>query len=273
MRRKYYKQNYSNQTMYETGVMQKRGQMTLIVIIGIVIVAIIVILFLLWNKNIQGPETTTLNPSDFLEKCIEPKIRPVINELADQGGYFNPEGYIRYKDKKIKYLCYTSSFYKTCVVQQPMIKQHFEEELAKNLGEQANGCMDRLEEEYKNRGYNVKRGSSSASISILPGRMEVKFNSPLTITGKESRSFNSFNVNIKSELYDLLLTATSIIDFESTLGDSETTLYMQYYPDLKIEKVKLSDGSKVYTLTNVVTGEYFTFASRSLSWPPGYGLE
>jgi hypothetical protein len=48
---------------------------------------------------------------------------------------------------------------------------------------------------------------------------------------------------------------------------------MQYYPDLKIEKTKLSDGTTIYILSNVVSKDRFTFASRSLAWPPGYGLE
>ena len=74
-------------------------------------------------------------------------------------------------------------------------------------------------------------------------------------------------------MYDLIMTSVSIIDYESTYGDSETTLYMQYYPDLKIEKTKLSDGTTIYVLTNVISKESFTFASRSLAWPPGYGIE
>ena len=63
------------------------------------------------------------------------------------------------------------------------------------------------------------------------------------------------------------------MQFESVLGDSETTLYIQYYPDLKIEKIKRADEGTIYKLSNVVTGDEFTFASRSLNWPAGYGLE
>ena len=48
---------------------------------------------------------------------------------------------------------------------------------------------------------------------------------------------------------------------------------MSYYPDLRMEKIKLSDGTKVYKLSNIVTKEEFIFASRSLSWPPGLALD
>ena len=73
-------------------------------------------------------------------------------------------------------------------------------------------------------------------------------------------------------MYDLLLTSTSMVEFESTLGDTETLSYIQYYPDLKIEKLK-RNGDTLYTLSNVVTGDKFSFSSRSLVFPPGYGLE
>ena len=77
---------------------------------------------------------------------------------------------------------------------------------------------------------------------------------------------------MKSEMYDLLFIATNIVEHESQVGGSATELYLQYYPDLKIEKIKLTDGTTIYQLSNVVTGEQFSFASRSLAWPAGYGL-
>ena len=95
----------------------------------------------------------------------------------------------------------------------------------------------------------------------------------MTITSAETtRTFDKFDASIDSKIYDLLSIATSIIDYESTLGDSETTTYLSYYPDLRIDKIKLEDGVKIYKLTNVVTNEMFQFATRSLVWPPGYGL-
>ena len=77
---------------------------------------------------------------------------------------------------------------------------------------------------------------------------------------------------MRSEMYGLLMIATSIIDYESTYGDSETSIFIQYYPSLIIEKTKLTDGSKIYVVRDVTTHESFTFASRGLSWPAGYGI-
>jgi len=67
----------------------------------------------------------------------------------------------------------------------------------------------------------------------------------------------------------LLLTAVSIIEYESTFGDSETGLYISYYPNLKIDKTRRDDGSTIYQLSDVTTEDTFAFATRSLVWPQG----
>ncbi|MBX4196884.1 hypothetical protein KW805_04825 [Candidatus Pacearchaeota archaeon] len=250
----------------------KRGQLAIIIIIAIVIIAAVLIFF--FYPRIGPSISTTFSPTKYLESCIDPVFSSTLTTVTKQGGYRDPQGFALYQGEKIKYLCYTSEYYTTCSVQQPMIKNHVEDELAQALREKAQECMQGLKSEYQSRGYSVSSGPVSSDVSIIPGKIQVHFIAPLTVTKNgATQSFKGFDVEKSSQLYDLLFTASSIIDYESFYGDSETTLYLQYYPDLKIEKTKLSDGTKIYTLSNVVTKETFTFASRSLSWPPGYGLE
>jgi len=73
-------------------------------------------------------------------------------------------------------------------------------------------------------------------------------------------------------MYDLVMISTSILNFEARYGDSNPLSFMVYYPSLWIDKLKQGDGTKIYILTDLNTGESFTFASRSLSWPAGYGI-
>lgn len=252
----------------------EKGQATIWIIMAVVILALIVIIFLLRDKlGLEGIFPGEFKPNEYLRGCVEPKIKPAIETLSQQGGYDEPEGYFTYEGHKIKYLCYTDDYYETCIVQQPMIKNHFENELRDMLKGKLEPCMNDLAEEYRNRGYDVNSKEVNPEVSIIPGKILVVFNSPMTIKKETTQSFNKFNVELNSEIYDLLLIASSIIDYESSLGDSAVELYMQYYPNLKIEKIKLSDGTKIYKLSNVITGDRFTFASKSLSWPAGYGLE
>ena len=248
----------------------KRGQIAIFVIVAIIIVAIILLL-IFYPKLPSLTQGADVSPVPFLKSCIEPDLKTEMSRLSNNGGYANPDAFLQYQGEKIEYLCYTSENYKTCIVQQPLIKEHFERELDSLLKGKVNACLQSLEQEYEKRGYSVTLGNPDSKTSINPGNVLISITSPLTASKAGStKSFNGFNVEIDSKMYDLLMISVSIIDYESTLGDSETTLYLQYYPDLKIEKTKLDEGSKVYRLTNVVTGESFRFASRSLVWPPGY---
>lgn len=250
----------------------KKGQVTVFIIVALVIVGIILLLLFYQRLPIIG-SGGELSPETYLRSCIEPELKKDINSLAIKGGYSEPEGYLEYQGEKIKYLCYTSEFYKTCIVQQPLIKEHFEGELNSIIKSKINGCMQSLKQEYEKRGYGVSSGKVETKFSFNPGNMLISISTDFSASkGDTTANYKGFDVQIESKMYDLLMIATSIIDYESTLGDSEITAYMQYYPDLKVEKTKLSDGSKVYRVSNVVTNEEFRFATRSLSWPPGYGL-
>lgn len=264
MRRNNYKHNLSFFRMDK-----KKGQVAIFVIIALVIIAVIVVLMLYPGPGPTPGGEGVFSPNSYLTQCIEPEIKPVVEMLASKGGYANPEGALEYEGEKIKYLCYTAEYYKTCVVQQPMIKEHFEKELNEIIEPKAKECADGLKKEYERQGYSVSMPSVMTNVSIEPKDIIVEFNAPMTISKDTTQTFDKIKVALKSEIYDLLMLTESIVDYESTYGDSETTAYISYYPDLSMKKIKLSDGSKVYTLRNVVTNESFRFASRSLSWPPG----
>ncbi len=250
----------------------KKGQLAIFVIIALVIVAIIIAVLLYPKLPIVGKGD--VNPGSFLKSCIEPEMKKNLEILGKQGGYAKPEGILTYKGEEIKYLCYTSEYYKTCVIQQPLLKEHVEKELQSLIKSRADECIQELKEEYEKRGYEVtSSGRAESKVEISPAEIEIHFQNPMTISKESTRRFQGFDIEIESKMYELLMIAVSVLDYESTYGDSETTLYVSYYPNLKIEKIKLSDGSKVYILGDAVTQESFRFASRSLSWPPGYGLE
>jgi len=269
--RKDYKDKLIEKGRMNEGNFKKRGQVAIFVIIALVIVGIVIV-FLAVPKLRPAFISGELNPGDYLRTCISPIIKSNVENLSRHGGDFNPEGFILYKDEKIKYLCYTSQYYQTCTNQMPLLKAHFELELGKALDKRAKDCVASLKQEYESRGYSVSSGGVKTDVSISPKKIEILFSTPMTVTKEESKTYKSFNVEYNSEIYDLLLISQSIVEFESTLGDMDIESYMQYYPNLRIEKIRLSDGSKIYKVGDVVTGETITFATRSLAWPAGYGL-
>lgn len=268
MERNYYKLKNTAFSMIKGG---KRGQLAIFVIIAVVIVAIILVIML--YPKIRTLTNPSLDPTSYLKSCIGDDVKNSVKLLAAQGGYANPEGFLVYNNQKIKFLCYTNEYYKTCVIQEPMLTTHFEQEMNKLLATKATDCITKLKQEYESRGYSITGNLIDTETTIEPQRIRITFNAPITITKDSTQRFDKFDVKIDSHMFDLLAISQSIVEYEAAYGDSETTLYLAYYPNLRIDKTKLSDGTKIYVVSDVITKESFTFASRSLSWPPGYGVK
>jgi hypothetical protein len=249
----------------------KFGQVTIFIIIALVIVALVVLVFLFLPKT-KSTTSDDNNPYGVMQTCLEDKLGKSVDLVSSQGGSTNPQLHFLYKDEKLEYLCYTNEYYKTCAVQQPLLTDHIEKEIKNDVKSEVDSCLNELESNFKKKGYtvNLKRGGSE--VELLPKRVVLRLNSSLTLTKGNSESYDGFSIVLNNNLYELAAIANSIIKWETTYGDSETTVYMTYYRDLKVEKYKQEDGTKVYILTDRNTENKFQFATRSLAWPSGYGI-
>jgi len=245
------------------------GQVTIFIIIAIIIVALAFLIYSFYpqiKSTIGGEEK---NPPSYIQTCLEDKIKDTADKLSLQGGSVTPQNYILYEDEKVEYLCYTNEYYRTCVVQQPLLKRHIESEIKKEIENDVTSCFASLKSSYEKKGYDVSLKSGDRRVELLPKRIVGTFNYSMTLTKGSTQKYDSFVVMVNNNLYELVAIATSIIEWETTYGDAEVTTYMTYYPDLKVEK-KSGNGGKVYILTDRNTGNKFQFAIRGQIWPAGY---
>jgi hypothetical protein len=248
-----------------------KGQVTLFIILGIIIIVLGVLIYLFYPGIFSGAGGEDVNPNLFMQSCVEEEFENAVVDLSNKGGSFNPRHYIMYEDETIEYLCYTSEYYKTCVMQQPMLKKHVEEEIENELKNTVEQCFKDLEDSYDSKGYEVSLKQGGYSVELLPGKVQMNLNSSLTLSKDSSKRYESLRVYLDNNIYELVNIANSILNWEARYGDAETTTYMNYYKDVKVEKKKQSDGSTVYILTDRNTGYKFQFAVRSIAWPGGYG--
>jgi len=251
----------------------KRSQITVFVIIAIVIV--IAILGVIFYPNIRKFIAPTI--ADFMpNECIEENVKEVMNETFMKGGLMKPELYFMYNNETLGYLCYTSEWYKTCIMQIPMLKQTIESEIEKNSEARISKCVDDMKKGLENRGYLLKvSGSEKASVDIVPEKVIVSLDMAMTVEKgdeKQTIPISKFKTEFKSNAYEMIMVASSIQNWEARYGDSAPESYMAFYPNLKVEKIKQDDGTKVYIITDRNTGEKLQFAIRSLSWPPGLAI-
>lgn len=252
--------------------MSKRGQVSIFVIVAVVLVGIVLVFYAIPQTRVFLPGSTAQDPNSFVEQCMLSDVEESLEKIMVQGGSYTPDNYLMYNGEQLQYLCYTTENYIPCTVQQPLLVSHVEQELKDAVQQRASSCVQQLEEEFERRGYSIAESPGELNVSIVPGMIFLSFDGPFVVQKETTETFRSVVITQESNAYDLLLIASSIVEFESTLGDSETTLYMNYYPDLVIEKMR-REGDTIYTIRNVVTQDEFRFASRSLVWPAGYGTE
>jgi hypothetical protein len=155
-------------------------------------------------------------------------------------------------------------------MQEPMLKEHIESEIENALSQKATECFNDLERSYRGQGYQVTLNRGDMNVELLPKRVVMSFDSSLTLTKGGSETYDNFRVLLNNNLYELIGITISILNMEATFGDAETTTYMNYYHDLKVEKQKQSEGTTIYILTDLNNEKKFQFASRSIAWSPGY---
>jgi len=249
---------------------QSKGQVTIFIIIAILIVGLAVLFFFVIPKTKITAVFDEKNPEAFIQSCLEDKIKDTIEIVSLQGGSIAPEHYFTYNNIDIEYLCYTNENYRTCVIQRPLLKQHVESEIENEIRGDVVNCFDALKKSYEERNYNVDMEVGRTTLELLPKRVVASFDYILTVSKEQANRYDSFNVVLNNNLYELTSIANSVIEWEATLGDVDPRTYMTFYPDLRVEKNLRDDGTKIYVLTDKNTKNKFQFASRSLVFPPGY---
>jgi len=248
----------------------KTGQVTLFIIIAIVIVAAGVLVYVFYPQISSTLGVGEQDPNSFIQNCVEDTIEDTVELVSMQGGSFEPENFFTYNDVKIEYLCYTEENYKTCVIQQPLLRQHVESEIKTEIEPTVRNCFNELKSSFEDRGYDVTMREGDVNVKLLPERIISTFNYTVTLTRTETQRYESFSVVLNNNLYELINIANSILEWEATYGDADPRGYMTYYPNLKVDKNLRDDGTRIYTLSNRDSGDKFQFSTKSVVFPPGY---
>jgi len=256
---------------------EKRGQVTIFVIIAIVIVAGIVLFFTITQqgKNLtqQIFGSQEINVEQSLKDCLQTnEIKDSINSVLLRGGTNEPKLYYQYQGEQIEYLCYTNQYYQTCYMQKPLLINYVENEIKKSIENEIDSCVRTLQEDLTSKGYTLSSRNYDYSIDLANKNIIIKIDYDLSVTKEDVQRFNGFEIDIPSSAYKLVSLSTSLLNYEARYGDADPLQYMILYPGVKVEKYKQSDGTTIYILTDRNTNDKFQFAVRSLAWPPGYGL-
>jgi len=200
----------------------KKGQVTIFIIIAVIIVALIVGFFLLRGKIsiVRIPEDFKPIEQYFLS-CIEGNAKIGINILEQQAGYiylpefqqgsdFSPfSNQLDFNGLAVPYWYYVSG--NNIVKEQIPSNREMEKQLEKYL--QENFICDFSN--YKDKGFDIKLGEIKANVQILNNKVSVNINADLDLS-KEDKSarISSHKQEVSSNLGKLYNTAIKIYNKE-----------------------------------------------------------
>jgi hypothetical protein len=233
-------------------VASKRGQVTLFVAVGIVIVLLIgITLYSTTNLFLINPTKEDLNEEldairTHVQDCILESVdgplgRPII-KAGLQGGYLAPSSgtYRLYNDNLVSYLCYNMEDTEQCMSRM-LLRSNIEDDITAEVTENIAQCMD-VQGFRRFGGFDIITGAWNVKTDIGKDRVNIMLDYPITLKSKRSDaevSQDEFSRTFNYPLGDLYDVANTILDFETEFGEFDQFAYMLSKKGLyKIEKKK-----------------------------------
>lgn len=248
--------------------MEKRGQVTLFIIIAIIIIA--VILIFIYSRQTVFLPTTQENLNAELNKfeknmveCLDESSKDSLELIGRQGGYIIvPEGTYRlYNDTRISYLCYNIVNDDRCS-NRMLLRETMQEQLSAAIQADINDCLEVQGSALKP--YDVITSKSpEVSTKIDTENVIVTLDYPITLRSKRDnnqvtkQSFESIINNPLGKLYDI---SQEAVNSEAEFGGFDVLSYMlKEKGNVKIYPRK-PYPDKIYIIKDEDTGYIFQFA-------------
>ncbi|TKJ17775.1 hypothetical protein CEE44_04550 [Candidatus Woesearchaeota archaeon B3_Woes] len=189
-------------------MLNKRGQVTIFIIIGIIIIASLIFFSMQTDLTMRGDvwiEETSKIPADvipiknYVDNCIKDIVEDEVIWLSLQGGYYNVVDGYDYEFIEIPFYFYLgeSKFPSKSVI---------EREFSKYMEDKLPECINDFES-FREIGYEINAGSISVDTSL--GKMlNMKVKYPISVKKQESKTdiksfYLDYNFNF-DKLYNIL---------------------------------------------------------------------
>ncbi len=256
--------------MAQSMKLERKGQVAIFIIVGILLVAGFVLIILVRSNTITLPTGTEFTPSNFMEGCVRESLRETTALLLKQGGVLEPKNYVIVNGTHIAYLCKTINYIEPCVNQYPLYVSHIQQELERSSDEDSALCFDSLKAELERRSYVLEGEIKPGKVTLKPDVVEVRIPADITLRKNEIvQEVKAFDISLRSPLHNLALVASEIVAQEAQYCYFEYVGYMILYPSYDIRVTTQSDASKLYTITHLPSDTRLQFAVRGCAFPAG----
>jgi len=256
--------------------MEIKGQVTVFVILAILLFAVIALVFILYqNQFSKTIGKTEDHPINNFEDCINGYVNQAADLVYANSGFIemptltylltNTEGYYKQFDiRGIPYLCYTALDYTRCTPQAPLLISHLEKEIFDYIEPKIDFCFELVKNGLEEAGYKVNlENIEEVNAEVVKNAIEVRVKRKLTQSKSEfEETFDSFQANFRSPLYDIAKITEEIINQESLQCNANYIGIMAANKNFDVEKFESGNGVTIYTVTDMKTKKSWTFAIR-----------
>ena len=212
--------------------MQKRGQVAVFVVVGIVIVILVALLFLGRNQYGIGLATPQFLNQKLIpiqknaESCINTATKTVIQDFAYQGGDFEPLKYVTYQNKKVKYLCYNIEENNKCINMLPPFESMIQQ-LQERVDTDIKNCINPDLAKSTIGAYDSKLGVPQTKIESAGTSVTITVDYPVELSKDGTTvKLDSIMKELDAPLYDLYKTPYDIVESQASTGFFDQLIYM-----------------------------------------------
>lgn len=240
----------------------KKGQSTAFVIVGIIVLALVILMFFLRDRvNIPfiGPQSMQdriATIREHVEECIMEVGDEPIRRIGLQGGHLStPQGtYKLYNDIPVSYLCYDIPEKAACR-NRMLLQRDMEGELADAIKDQLRTC---LQVKKFARGVELRESDHSVKVSIGKDNVVVDVKKPIVLRkGDEEANVEMFSHTFSYPLGRLYEVSQDIVDVEASVGKFEQLSYMLAHKGQYLIEIRKPYPDVIYLLQ--VNGNDYLF--------------
>jgi len=250
---------------------QKRGQVTIFIIIAILI-AVVIVSFAYFSGWFKFEKSTTENPKEYIENCMLVSVKESEDLLFKSNTYpeFNSSNYILFEQEKVPYLCTVSEFYKPCTPQDPGMFMRVRQIMQNKVARDIKNCLDKVYSDLEEENYKVTTQKGETTLDISKDSINIKLNETMYIVkGENAYTISGFEVSYGTKLYETLKLVQTIVNYESTFCEFNKLNWMQSNNEIIISTTRASDQTKIYSLRDRMTDREIKFAVKTCVLPAG----
>jgi len=188
-------------------MINKKGQVTIFIIIAIILIAAVSLYFVLRDKiSIQDIPSEIEPVYTNIISCLEETTEEGVEYLALHGGYYEvPKSLsIAYFADNIPYYYLNSRKYVPSI-------ERVEGELENYIHNYLSNCLNF--EDFEEQGYEIKEGDLLVSVNIKEDKIRTKLDYPLTLKkGESTKRLREFEIEIDSNVKKLLEVSEEVVD-------------------------------------------------------------